>query len=418
MRGHLLALCAVFGCAPKMPSAPSMGAPVTPVAANDGLSRCKVAASSDRPLVTEWPASEKANLESQMGQGGVVVSYSGCKMRVLSQCIARGEYKWRRTTPATDTIEIKNEDDLYAKLPLGAASLQGELEASGQLLVQTTVAGYMRLDSASAAQPSLEGSCADATHVLSGLAIGAFELKTGGTSKATVEAKALGGSAGGARNTTGQVIRRAGDADQCSAATNELPEPRCASPVQMFLLPLAATDRTGSPGTTGAGTGMSPGGAAPPAARDPNAPLPLEIRSDDPDVTWNVMIDGKHACKTPCSQSVAPTSVIQLREDRMFLSRKAKVTYNNLREWSSTPGVRIEANGSPFWSLPGLVRLGGLFYTLVGVGMAIPCFTASDEDSDLYCTATGLTLAVGIPLFAVGTWVMDSKGSVETSPMR
>src|SRR5438477_9185023 len=68
--------------------------------------KCKVAVSQASPLVTEWPASEKANFEALLRQGAVAVSYSGCTMRVLPQCHVRGAYLWQRTTPATDSVEI------------------------------------------------------------------------------------------------------------------------------------------------------------------------------------------------------------------------------------------------------------------------------------------------------------------------
>src|SRR5215471_17888031 len=50
--------------------------------------KCKVASQHENPLVTEWPASEKANLEGLLREGTVVVSYSGCTMRLMPQCRA------------------------------------------------------------------------------------------------------------------------------------------------------------------------------------------------------------------------------------------------------------------------------------------------------------------------------------------
>src|SRR6476659_4565336 len=67
------------------------------------LGRCQVAASQASPLVTEWPALEKANLEVLLRTGAVAVAYSGCSMRVLPECKVRGVYQWTRTTPATDS---------------------------------------------------------------------------------------------------------------------------------------------------------------------------------------------------------------------------------------------------------------------------------------------------------------------------
>lgn len=107
--------------------------------------RCRIAANHENPLVTEWPASEKANLEALLREGPVAVSYSGCSMKVLPACRPRGAYAFHRTTTATDTVDIRNADDLYAKLPLGALSLEGELQRTGRLAVQTTVSGQLTL---------------------------------------------------------------------------------------------------------------------------------------------------------------------------------------------------------------------------------------------------------------------------------
>src|SRR5213595_1995127 len=53
--------------------------------------KCRVAASQSSPLVTEWPASEKANLEVLLRNGTVAVAYSGCSMRLLPECRVPGE---------------------------------------------------------------------------------------------------------------------------------------------------------------------------------------------------------------------------------------------------------------------------------------------------------------------------------------
>jgi hypothetical protein len=45
-------------------------------------------------------------------------------MRLLPECRVAGEYHWQQTTAATDSLEINDADELFAKLPLGAASLE------------------------------------------------------------------------------------------------------------------------------------------------------------------------------------------------------------------------------------------------------------------------------------------------------
>jgi hypothetical protein len=283
-------------------------------------------------------------------------------MKVLSQCTVRGSYRWHRTTPSTDYIEIKSEDELYAKLPLGAASLQGELEASGQLSMETIVAGQYRLGLDAPGKANLEGRCAGATHILDGLAVGAFELKAGAEKKGSVKAEAtvagVGAGAGGSRGGSKYRIRQAGNLDNCGA-TEEAPDPSCASPIQMFLIPANAPQQTLSTGGA-AGFGQAPGSSY----------VEIDIVSAEPDVSWDVYLDSRKTCTTPCRQSVASV-------------------------------------GS------------GIMYGLIGAGFAVPCFTTDDSDrAGAFCTMAGMSGAMGAVLFAAGTYWMESKGSAKTSPLR
>src|SRR5688500_15741152 len=143
-----------------------------------GGGRCRVGAGQSSLLVTEWSATEKSNLEAQLSAGpdggAVAVAFSGCDLRLIPDCRLPGSYVWQRTTPSRDTIEIRDSSELYAKLPLGAVSLSGELERSGTLFIEATVAGHRRLTGATASEVPDTGSCADATHIVNGLALGAF----------------------------------------------------------------------------------------------------------------------------------------------------------------------------------------------------------------------------------------------------
>src|SRR5438309_1130618 len=140
-------VASVVSCGSPGFVAPLARAPETP----GDQPRCRIAANQENPLVTEWPASEKANLEARLREGSVVVSYSGCALRMLPRCHARGDYQWRRTTTSTDVVEIRNSDELYAKMPVGAVSLEGELQRSGRLAVQTTVSGQLQISGFDAA---------------------------------------------------------------------------------------------------------------------------------------------------------------------------------------------------------------------------------------------------------------------------
>ena len=126
LTGNTLLAALVTGCGTLgTPEAASVQVPQSP----EELARCKVAATHENPIVTEWSSSEKVNLETRARSGAVLVEYFGCKMRIVPECQASGSYRWQRTTVTTDMVEVRNADELYTNLPLGAANLEGELEA-------------------------------------------------------------------------------------------------------------------------------------------------------------------------------------------------------------------------------------------------------------------------------------------------
>jgi hypothetical protein len=227
------ALCA--GCANGAAAEsvmPSGGHDPTP------LAKCTVAASHEQPLVTEWPASYKARLEAMLHEGAVAVEYSGCDLRIVDTCHIVGTYAWKRTTLSTDTTDIHDEDDLYAKLPLGAASLSGQLKTSGSLHVQTTVAGQMQLVGTAAADATSGAECSRATHLVTALSVGAFKLVAGGEASASAGADVGSNGVHASGTQTKSVLRAAGDPASCDRSTKDEPHPDCRSPIQIFLTPI------------------------------------------------------------------------------------------------------------------------------------------------------------------------------------
>src|SRR4029077_11726761 len=161
----------------------------------------------------EWPASEKANLEVLLRTGAVAVAFSGCSMRVLPECKVRGVYQWTRTTPSTASLEINDSDELFAKLPLGAASLEGELKRSGKLVVKTIVSGQLTLSGGGTADVPADGACAQATHLVAALSVGAFALTSGGARSGSLGASVSVGEAKLQSERSADLLRSAGDFD-------------------------------------------------------------------------------------------------------------------------------------------------------------------------------------------------------------
>jgi hypothetical protein len=229
-------------------------------------------------------------MEGSLGRGGIAVEYTGCEMRVLSGCELPGQYQWSPTTVATDVLEITDEDELRAKLPLGGSNLEAALTRAGRLSVQTTVSGQMRLTGASGADVPSGGQCARATHLLQAVSVGAFQLDSGGTVHAHAGADTHSASLGGSSSSEHTVLRRAGDATRCGGAL-DTPNVDCRSPLQAFLVPLPnASNGVGTPGSF-KGTFVSA----------------------DPELPWEIRRNNETLCTTPCTRWVEPSETLRLR---------------------------------------------------------------------------------------------------------
>jgi hypothetical protein len=357
--------------------------------------RCRVAASQSSPLVTEWPASEKANLEVLLRNGTVAVAYSGCSMRLLPECRVPGEYHWQRTTPSTDSLEINDSDELFAKLPLGAASLEGELKRSGKLSVKTTVSGQLRLENAVVNAVPRDGPCAQATHLLSGLSLGAFALSAGGQKDSKVGASITLGEAGAKTERSADLLRSAGDFDTCAQSTNDSPHVNCASPIQAFLMPLPGrTEEEGPPGT-----------------------VKVDFVSADANSRWDVYADDVVICTTPCERYVSAERPVMLRaRDDSFGGAPDRVRVLNLLEHSGEGRLQLQAHhtargelatGISFAALSGMAAVTGVVLTGVGYG----------ADHSTMGKAGLITLAVSLPAVAGSIWlILDSRARAEVVP--
>jgi hypothetical protein len=385
----------IAACSPlATPHAPNVAGDPTP------LAKCRVAASSSSPLVTEWPASEKAHLQSMASSQLVAVEYSGCELHIIDGCALTGTYAWSRTTLATDTIDIASADDLYAKLPLGAVGLEGELARSGHLAVRTTVAGQLRATGVTTTSPDA-AACSRATHYVSAISVGAFQLLSGEDSKARGGASAGSIGAGGSTSRREQVLREAGSRDACEKATDQAPDMQCGSPIQVFLAPLTPKGGT-SPGATDHGaprtddahaTGVHIAFPAPP----------------DADETWTLRAPGGRAvCTLPCDAWVGPVSGMYLQREPRSGTPIASVQLP--QSFAHPVGSEVTAEYRTARGNPDLSKwtfyLLGSESLLMGVGLSIAGLAISCPSSQTFCEK-GFFLGTGLFFLAIGaasTW--------------
>jgi len=385
MVAALTILCA--GCGG--PSIPRATLPEVP----SELARCRVAASASSPLVTEWAATEKANLEARIREGGVAVAYSGCAMRIVPECNLRGSYVWQRTTPATDRLVISNTDELYAKLPLGAASLEGELQRSGELVVQTTVSGQMRVSGITANDVPMQGGCAAATHLVTGVAVGAFELSAGGKLSASASGKvAMVEDTGVKTLSEKSLVRKAGDPDRCAESTWDYPAPDCNSPIQLFLAPL-------------------PGRAA---EEGPPGTVRVDFVAQDADTSWDVRSGKEVLCTTPCVRWVDPSRPLAMRRhDAGWFTRLAKrnrVNISRLDKHAMAGPLQIRADGGSMGKFIGGITLTGIGAELVLAGVMVSLMECGSDDETGNNCGLGLSLlGFGVAATIPGIWLWRSS---------
>jgi hypothetical protein len=213
--------------------------------------------SEAEPLIVEWPSSARAKLEALAQRSMVVVHYQGREMEVLAGCRALGTYGYRPITRKRDTLTITTEDELFAKLPQGAARLAGELHAAGALGVDMTIVGRYQADVAGVDASSLRGDCARATHVVTALTAGAFRFYAAAHGDLGAQ---VGPVAGARSQATTRMLAEDGDESACAGASpsDAAPPGGCGAVIRRDLTPRGGGTQSMAAcpaGTTWSGSG-------------------------------------------------------------------------------------------------------------------------------------------------------------------
>ena len=202
---------------------------------DDQQATCKVAKDPLNPLIVEWPGTSKVALDTASQRGVVVVSYAGCVLKVLPNCVAAGSYDFKGVTPVHDSLSIASEDELYARLPLGVASLKGELSTSGKLELD-----YVAVGTRIASPPaSINGDCAGATHYVRSITVGAYGLDAVGKGKVAGSVGIDTRSVAGQHDESVRHLRSSGDVTRC--AMEGAKSDGCMGVLQLGLAPLEAS---------------------------------------------------------------------------------------------------------------------------------------------------------------------------------
>jgi hypothetical protein len=196
-----------------------------------------------RPFIIEWDATDMSSFESFAANDIVIVKYEGCKLRVLDECRndsirgSQGAYKppeW--TSGSLETLDIHNEGELYAKLPLGQATLGGRVAGGERFHMEYFVAGTVYATREAVYRDDLKSNPGydAATHFVYGYNLGAFAL--GSYNETEVQAGvSLYGFGGGGNRTTGRSAEKKGG-DLAVCRSDSMTEVMgCKAPIRLNL---------------------------------------------------------------------------------------------------------------------------------------------------------------------------------------
>lgn len=211
-----------------------------------GEAACSAESGTRNLDVLDWSPADRGLLEEKLRGGPVVVSFTGCELAIVPGCtIGAGRYAWYGYSRKDERIEVRDLDELRARLPLGATHLVGALQHHGGLSASLSLVGLWMLELADEAGAQPTGECAGATHVIVGAHAGAFALGGGAQHTKGSGWRGDDGELAGQRSRHVMVLHGDGDRSKCVGPSPDGPPAGCKAIVRIELAPLPRP-RTGS----------------------------------------------------------------------------------------------------------------------------------------------------------------------------
>ena len=209
-------------------------------------SACLAVGRLGEPLIVDWEAHQRADMEEAMHDGVAVVAYDCASLRLLKGCSVEGSYGFLGVSKKEEVVQIEDEDELRVNFPtsgaLVARSLGAELSRGAAIDVAMVLVGKRRTTIQEAPRSALRGgaACEGATHFVRGAFVGAFALNLGTRGQVAASASVLG--AAGSRSSKLSKYRD-GQPETCGqvrAGADMAPE-SCNALVRLELVGLSAS---------------------------------------------------------------------------------------------------------------------------------------------------------------------------------
>ena len=215
-----------------------------------GRTACSSATAAARPFIIDWDATDQSSFQAHAQTDVVVVRYHDCALEVLEGCRAGdvngslGSYaaiEW--TSGGLESIDIADQNDLYAKLPLGVASLGGRVESGEKFHMEYFVSGTRTAtrDHVYASELASNPACAGATHFVHQYNLGAFALAAQSKLHAAVDGSYFGFGAGGEKTSATSTDKIGGKLAACTEdSAKEVDD--CKVPIRLTLRAISDGD--------------------------------------------------------------------------------------------------------------------------------------------------------------------------------
>jgi hypothetical protein len=193
------------------------------------------------PLVVDWKADERANLEVAMQGGVAVVAYTCDGIELLRDCRVAGSYGYVGVTQQEEDVQIDDSDELSANLPrLGAlmgAKLSAEMKQGTTIDIATLIVGKSRTTVEHATHQDLVGDCARATHFVRGASLGAFAMQQGARGQVRTAVELFGTKEEGNLSSAKSLTSKAGVLEACKGADrgDTVPPKQCGALLRVEL---------------------------------------------------------------------------------------------------------------------------------------------------------------------------------------
>lgn len=177
-----------------------------------------------RPFVIEWDGTDISSFESRATTDIVFVRYEGCNLQVVDSCTnddvrgslgAYGPVDW--TSGSVEKVDILNEDELYAKLPLGANTIGARVQGGERFHMEYFVSGTRKATRPAVYRGDVDKlrGCRGVTHYVYAYNVGAFALGSFSQLEGSAGATIWGIGAGGSKKNESAIEKQGGVLGSC-----------------------------------------------------------------------------------------------------------------------------------------------------------------------------------------------------------